>query len=165
MNNIEINVKGYDTLIHKREPSFSILKNEDAIMQLWPGNNKLENADYGFYFEIDSFFSDVKDFNFDNYDTSKITNMDYMFNDCSNIRKLNLSKFNTSNVYTMCMMFNNCVFLTNLDLSSFDVHNVKYMTHMFSRCARLKELNLNNFIGERLISHLRNPNQKLLKTN
>ena len=36
-----------------------------------------------------------------NFDTSKVTDMSYMFKDCGNLRELNLLKFDTNNVKNM----------------------------------------------------------------
>ena len=81
----------------------------------------------------------------DNFNTSKVTNMSYMFYNCSSLTSLDLSSFNTSNVTTMDHMFHNCSSLTSLDLSSFNTSNVTDMSYMFYNCSSLTSLDLSNF--------------------
>ena len=80
-----------------------------------------------------------------NFDTSRITNMSFMFNVCTNLEYLNLSNFNTKNVIDMNGMFFNCVNLEILDLSKFNTSKVIDMDSMFWYCENLKSLNLSNF--------------------
>ena len=74
-----------------------------------------------------------------------LTNINWMFSDCSTLTSLNLSNFNTNNITSMCWMFYNCTSLTSLNLSNFNTNNVKDMERMFLRCTSLKSLNLSNF--------------------
>ena len=75
------------------------------------------------------------------FDTSHVTNMLLMFDSCESLRELNLSGFNTSRITDMTYMFANCSSLTNLDLSSFNTSNVTTMAGLFSGCRSLKSLN------------------------
>lgn len=78
-------------------------------------------------------------------DTINVTNMSYMFYDCSNLTSLDLSKFDTTNVTDMTMMFYGCSNLTSLDLSNFNTKNVKYMSDMFDSCSNLTSLDVSKF--------------------
>ncbi len=49
---------------------------------------------------------------------------------------------NTSEVTDMSLLFNNCKLLTHIDLSHFDTRNVTVMNHLFSSCAALKNIDL-----------------------
>lgn len=80
-----------------------------------------------------------------NFDTSEITNMDYMFCACYSLTDVDLSNFDTGNVTSMRHMFDNCNSLTNLDLSGFDTSNVISMDNMFSNCSNLISLDLSSF--------------------
>ena len=80
-----------------------------------------------------------------NFNTSKVTNMNMMFYNCSSLTSLDLSSFNTSNVTNMDSMFCNCSSLTSLDLSSFNTSNVTNMRNMFYNCSSLTNLDLSNF--------------------
>ena len=79
------------------------------------------------------------------FDTSKVTNMDWMFYECSSLTSLDLSNFDTSKVTDMGSMFSRCSSLTALDLSKFDTSNVSSMGSMFSGCSSLTALNLSSF--------------------
>ena len=79
------------------------------------------------------------------FDTSKVTDMHAMFNYCSRLTALDLSSFDTSKVTDMHAMFNYCSRLTALDLSSFDTSNVTDMSFMFSGCKSLTSLNVSNW--------------------
>ena len=78
-------------------------------------------------------------------DTSKVTDMNNMFNNCSSLTSLDLSNFNTSSVKTMGWMFQYCSSLTSLDLSSFNTSNVTNMSTMFYECSSLTSLDLSSF--------------------
>jgi len=78
-------------------------------------------------------------------DTSNVTNMAYMFNNCENLTTLDVSKFDTSNVTNMAYMFSYCRNLTTLDVSKFDTSNVTNMTYMFNGCENLTTLDVSKF--------------------
>lgn len=78
-------------------------------------------------------------------DTSKVTDMSDMFNECSSLTSLDLSSFNTSSVMDMSYMFLYCEGLTELDLSKFDTSSVWNMSGMFNGCSGLKSLNVSSF--------------------
>ena len=113
---------------------------------------------------------EIINFNFSNFDTTKVTSMKKMFQDClmtsldltnfntqlvedmqqmfekcGNLKSLNLKSFNTSKVKLMNSMFSNCVNLESIDLSSFDTKNVIQMNSMFYHCSNLNSLDLSNF--------------------
>nr|DAK04309.1 MAG TPA: protein of unknown function DUF285 [Caudoviricetes sp.] len=79
------------------------------------------------------------------FNTSKVTNMRGMFHNCYNLATLDLSSFNTSKVTNMNCMFANCPGLISLDLSSFNTSNVTTMLNMFYDCAGLTTLDISNF--------------------
>ena len=103
-----------------------------------------------------------------NFDTSKVTNMNYMFSnsaateikglenfDTSNVKymsrmfeetkatELNISNFNTSSATRMYRMFYNST-ATILDVSNFDTSNVIDMSYMFYM-SKVTTLDLSNF--------------------
>ena len=77
--------------------------------------------------------------------TSNVTNMNYMFYECSGLTSLNLSGWDTSKVTDMSYMFLRCSKLTNLDVGSFDTSNVTNMSNMLGYCSGLTSLDLSNF--------------------
>ena len=78
-------------------------------------------------------------------DTSNVTNMNWMFDDCRSLTNLDVSKFDTSQVKNMSGMFFDCKSLTNLDVSNFDTSNVTDMRQMFSGCSSLISLDVSKF--------------------
>ena len=86
--------------------------------------------------------------NIDYLDTSKTTNMSYMFSWCGAIQSLNL-KFDTSNVTNMRCMFehfgNNQNADISINLKSFDTRKVTDMSHMFTWSSHLKTVDLSSF--------------------
>ena len=79
---------------------------------------------------------------FRGFDTSKVTDMSFMFTNCYYITSLNVSNFNTSNVTSMNFMFEECQVLTSLDLSGWDMSNVTYNTDMFRQCSSLNTIRM-----------------------
>ncbi|MCI3861559.1 BspA family leucine-rich repeat surface protein, partial [Lactococcus garvieae] len=81
----------------------------------------------------------------ENVDTSKVTNMSWMFSGCFALTSLDLSDFDTTKVTDMSHMFSGCFALTSLDLSDFDTSKVTNMQEMFSDCSALTSLDLSDF--------------------
>lgn len=77
--------------------------------------------------------------------TSNVTSMHSMFNDCKALTSLDLSSFDTTKVTIMYSMFRDCNALTSLDVSSFDTRSVTNMSAMFSACGSLTSLDLLSF--------------------
>jgi len=80
-----------------------------------------------------------------NLNTSEVTNMGFMFNNCKSLTSIDLSHFNTEKVTNMIAMFQLCESLTSLDLSHFNTPKLTRMTSMFNSCKSLKILNVSNF--------------------
>ena len=89
--------------------------------------------------------SSLKEINLSSFNTNKITDMSGMFCYCSSLKEINLSSFNTNKVTNMSGMFDHCSSLQKLDLSSFNTNKVTTMSWMFCHCSSLKELNLLSF--------------------
>ena len=79
------------------------------------------------------------------FDTSNVNDMSYMFMRCSHLTNPGVSSFNTSNVTNMNSMFDGCSSLTSLNLSNFDTTNVTRMASMFGSCSSLSSLNIDSF--------------------
>ena len=77
-------------------------------------------------------------------DTSEVTDMSYMFANCSLLTTLDLSNFDTRKVTDMSYMFVGNS-LTSLDLSAFDTGNVTNMYRMFRFCRSFTTLELSHF--------------------
>ena len=91
-------------------------------------------------------YQSVEEIHFNgNFDTSRLTNMNWMFADCVKLKTLNLQGFNTSKATQMRSMFEYCKMLENLDLSMFDTSQVTDMSRMFLQCASIKEIDVSCF--------------------
>lgn len=93
-------------------------------------------------------FANMKDLKeiegLENIDTTLVTDMSCLFENCYELINLDLHSFNTSNVNNMSSMFACCRNLKELDLSSFDTSNVIDMNNMFS-FVKLNILDLSSF--------------------
>ena len=87
------------------------------------------------------------------FNTSQVTNMQYMFSNCESLEALDLSTFNTENVTSMSNMFYYCKSLKSLNLSSFNTSKVTFMGSMFSDCESLTALNLSSFNTENISNY------------
>ena len=81
----------------------------------------------------------------DNFDTSNVTNMQSMFNNCSGLTTLDVSEWDTGNVTTMIQMFTGCSSLTTLDISNWNTSKVTNMSFMFTRCSNLTTLDVSKW--------------------
>ena len=79
-----------------------------------------------------------------NFKTTNVTNMNSMFYHLQNMKELDLSSFDTSKVTDMAYMFQSTK-LTKINLSSFDTSKVTNMKWMFYQSNALKELDIHNF--------------------
>ena len=77
--------------------------------------------------------------------TENVTNMSWMFSDCSALTTLDVSNFDTKNVTDMIGMFSGCRTLTTLDVSNFNTQNVTNISGMFYGCSTLTTLDIANF--------------------
>ena len=83
---------------------------------------------------------------FNNFNTSKVTDMSWMFNNCEKLTSLDVSNFNTSKVTDMSNMLQSCESLTNIKgLENFDTSQVTNMQQMFMTCNKLTSLDVSNF--------------------
>ena len=100
---------------------------------------------YAWFFDCDQ-LTEIQSIG--NLNTSEVTDMRWMFSNCSSLTSLDLSNFNTANVTDMSAMFYGCSGLTSLDLSNFNTDNVTNMRYMFYFCSGLTTLNLSSFNNE-----------------
>ena len=96
----------------------------------------------------------VTQIDFDNFNTSNVTDMYRMFYQCRALTSLDLSNFDTSNVTDMGYMFRNCNRLTSLDVSNFNTSSVTSMSGMFYSCQALTSFTVgNNFTMDNVTSY------------
>ena len=80
-----------------------------------------------------------------NLNTSRVTSMRSMFEDCRSLSTVDLSHFDTENVEDMRNMFYYCEKLGTIDVNRFDTRNVVYMYCMFMFCKAIKDLDISGF--------------------
>ena len=80
----------------------------------------------------------------ENLNTSRVTDMSYMFYNCCSLGSIDLTGLNTSSVTDMTCMFGQCFTLTYADLSGLNTSNVTTMASMFYRCLSLTSVNLSS---------------------
>ena len=117
----------------------------------------LENLDTSQVTNMHSMFNDchsLTSLNLSHFDTSHVTDMFYMFKNCKSLKSLDVSHFNTSKVTDMYGMFEKCKSLTNLDLSHFDTSHVTHMDEMFYDCNVLTSLDLSHFDTSHVVDGL-----------
>ena len=105
------------------------------------------NVDSGlmFYREYnEQKIKNIVELDLSNFDTSQVTDMQFMFYGMSSLTSLDLSNFDTSQVKYMNSMFSGTS-LTSLNLSNFDTSKVMKMSNMFFNMRNLTSLNLTNF--------------------
>ena len=89
--------------------------------------------------------SSLKSIDLSSFNSLNVTNMSFMFYKCSSLESIDFSTFNTSKVTNMSSLFRGCSSLQYLNLNSFNTSNVKYMGKMFSGCTSLENLYLFSF--------------------
>jgi len=98
-----------------------------------------------------AFFEGLKDIQgLEHLNTSKTTDMQAMFVECSSLTTLNLSMLDTHSVETMKAMFYGCTKLESLNLSGFNTKEVTNMSNMFDKCHSLTSLDLSSFVTSRV---------------
>ena len=76
----------------------------------------------------------------ENWNTSKVTNMNQLFYQCYKLTSLNISGWETGQVTDMGNMFQECEALASLDLSNWNIGKVTTMNNMFYACRSLTEI-------------------------
>ena len=82
------------------------------------------------------------------FNTNQVNNMASMLCNCRALKELNIDVLNTNKVTNMRSMFCNCRSLTAINLGSFNTEQVTDMSFMFYNCRSLKSLNLSSFNTE-----------------
>ena len=80
----------------------------------------------------------------ENLNTSKVTNIAWMFNGCEKLESPDLTSLDTSNVIYMNSMFQGCDKLESLDLSSFNTSRAANTASMFQGCNSLEKITFGN---------------------
>ena len=89
--------------------------------------------------------SPLESIDLSSFNTTNIYNMSHIFDKCSSLKSIDLSSFNTTYVNNMSFMLGGCSSLISIDLSSFNTTNVNNMGGMFQGCSSLKSIDLSSF--------------------
>ena len=91
--------------------------------------------DCGTWFASFSNLSAIEGLN--NFNTTEVTDLSGMFQDCSSLTSIDLSYFNTPDLILIYEMFEGCSSLVTVDISGVNTANVEYMQEMFNGCSSL----------------------------
>ena len=106
---------------------------------------------------IHDMYPDLGELNIFNFNTSKVTDMAFLFNNCYSLKKFHLINFDTSHVKVMNRIFFGCKLLVDINLSKFVLNNDTSVFHGFNQCPKslinkvknqIKNINKNAF-GEK----------------
>ena len=96
-------------------------------------------------FENNTSNSSILSIDLSGWDTSEVTDMSYLFADCSSVKDINISSWRVSSVENMHAMFYYCESLVSLDINSWIPAAVTDMGWMFNQCSNLIDLNIGNW--------------------
>jgi surface protein len=85
-------------------------------------------------------------------DVSKMTNINAMFYNCSQLQQLDVSNWDVSNVTTMIQTFDSCSQLQQLDVSRWDVRSLTNLQGAFSYCSQLQQLDVSSWDVKNLVN-------------
>ena len=87
----------------------------------------------------------LKTVNMSNLDTSNVTDMSLMFDDCSSLQSISFKGLNLSKVKNMCAIFEGCRSLKSVDFTGVNTKSLTGMYYMFQYCISLKNVKLQSF--------------------
>ena len=90
-------------------------------------NKTINNLQYFFSADIDKNMKYLLSINFSKFDSSLITNIQYLFQSCISLELIDLSNLDTSKVQYMEYMFFGCYSLKSINLSNFNASSVLNM--------------------------------------
>ncbi len=157
MAGCEAEIKGNEIIIRPKKGakegviSYSYKKDDFKALQYIFKKDETENKTLRFegniygYGSLKELFKDAKISslgNINKFNVSNVTDMNHMFEDCTNLTSLEaLKNWNVSNVTNMSGMFWVCSNLTSIEaLKNWNVSNVTNMSGMFSNCNKITSL-------------------------
>ena len=90
-----------------------------------------------------SCFGTLRTIDLSGWDTSNVTQMIDVFENCSSLESLDLSGWDMTSVSFMSGVFQNCSSLESLDLSNWDMSGATNMYQLFQNCLALSQLKVN----------------------
>ncbi len=145
-------VRFYNSLENAPRNAWDVSEAEDGTILAWMDEGQLSVAAAGVIAlnpdssRMFSYFTNVENISFgQTVDTSSVTNMAEMFQECRILSELDVSLFDTSHVTDMGKMFWACRSLTVLDTSAFNTSQVTDMGYMFYGCNSLVSIDVSGF--------------------
>lgn len=89
-------------------------------------------------------FSELREINLSNLDTSNIMNMNDLFEGCSSLSRVDFSNNDLSNVIYMVSVFSGCSSLNSINFGDNSLSGVSDMASMFSNCSNLSNVDFLN---------------------
>ena len=143
VNNTESMFKGCKSLVSINFPNSFDTSNANEIKDMFSGCISLISLNFKIFdlSKINNtacFFNSTKISNFelDNFDTSQVTDMEYMFNNCSNLISLNISMFNYSNIKKMDYMLANNINLEYINFGKNEIYDNVSVKNIFENCPK-----------------------------
>jgi len=86
--------------------------------------------------------SKVTELDVGHFDTSNVTSMRGLFDGCESIKTFDVANWDTGKVTNMMQTFELCIGMTNPNVGTWDTQNVENMYNMFFNCQSLKSIDL-----------------------
>ena len=145
----------YKNKIKKIDITGNITFDEDVSLEgLFKSFNKvteingLKNIDFSKVTDISYMFfncSGLVNLEIGNWDVSNVTDTNFMFGSCSGLVNLEIGNWDVSSVTNTSSMFESCSSLTNLEIGNWNVSNVTNTSGMFSYCSSLVNLEIGDW--------------------
>lgn len=143
--NVKIDISEF---VNPETKEFDVQTKTNSVNNLFMDNVKLERISYMKLPEnaktlIDLFnnCTGLKEIEFgEDFDTSKITDMSRMFQNCRELVSVNVKDFNTENVQYMGSIFSGCEKLETIDISGWNTISATSMNSLFNNCQNLKSI-------------------------
>lgn len=108
------------------------------------GSIGFAGTDLSSYFDGLNYLTEIKGIN--DWDTTNVKNLNYMFYDNHALESVDVSSWNTENVTNMSSAFYNCMSLTEINLSNWKTNSVTSVSKLFDGCDKLERIYLDNFV-------------------
>ena len=143
-----------DLYTYKKEKEYKDVKGSRYKEEILKRKNLNceDKFDYiNLFFLSKQFEKDCNKIKFENFDTSNVNNMAYMFYGCKYLYELDLKNWNLENVRNFEGMFAECRSLRNLTLGKNKEINKKttiLRKYMFYNCKNLRDLDISNEVAK-----------------
>ena len=149
MNSNEMSQR-YESANYKEDITY----NGEGKVLTWLENDTENNSGYIMYVASDGttaltqaddlfgMYNYVEIIEFHNVNTSRVTDMNHMFNYLYDLKELDVSSFDTSNVTKMHYFISKCSKIEKINMSGLDLRNAETMQHMIGGNSLLNDLDL-----------------------